>query len=143
KRNIFQQSYIGAIVTNGHPALPISSTTFGADVRLATSRFLGRRKNLIVNAYGLRSKNEGNSDRDKSFGFSAQFPNDKYDAQIIIREMQENFRPAIGFVQRRNVRMLRLGASFNPRPKNFLGIQQMFHDVFYARFTPPHTGRVD
>ena len=143
KRNIFQQSYIGAIVTNGHPALPISSTTFGADVRLATSRFLGRRKNLVVNAYGLRSKNEGNSDRDKSFGFSAQFPNDKYDGQIIIREMQENFRPAIGFVQRRNVRMVRLGASFNPRPKNFLGIQQMFHDVFYTRFTRPDTGEVE
>src|SRR5438045_3257247 len=91
----------------------------------------------------LRSKNEGVSKRDKSYGFSAEYPNDKYLAQIIVREIPENFRPALGFVQRRNVRLLRLAASFNPRPKDFLGIQQMFHDVFYTRFTRLDTGKVE
>jgi hypothetical protein len=143
RQNFFQQSYVGAIVTSGHPALPISSTTLGADVRLATSRFLGARRNLVFNAYGLRSVNEGNSDRDKSYGLSAQYPNDKYDAQIIVREIQENFRPALGFVQRRNVRLLRLGASYNPRPRDFLGIQQMFHDVFFTRYTRLDNGLVE
>jgi hypothetical protein len=143
KRNFLRQSYIGAIVTSGHPSLPISSTTFGADLRLATSQFLGRRRNLIFNAYALRSKNEGVSRRDRSYGFAAQYPNDKYDAQIIVREIPENFRPALGFVQRRNVRLLRLGVSFNPRPKDFLGIQQMFHDVFYTRFTRLDNGEVE
>jgi hypothetical protein len=143
RRNFLQQSYLGAIFTSGHPALPISSHTYGADVRLATSRFLGGRRNLVFNAYGLRSANEGNSDRDKSWGIAAQYPNDKFDAQMIVREMQENFRPALGFVQRRNVRLLRLGASYNPRPKDFLGIQQMFHDVFYTRFTRLDNGQVE
>ena len=140
RQNFFQQSYIGAIVTNGHPALPISSTTVGGDLRLATSRFLGGRRNLVFNAYGLRSVNEGNSDRDKSYGFSAQYPNDKYDAQIIVREIQENFVPALGFVQRRNVRMVRVGGGYNPRPKDFLGIQQMAHDLYFTHFTRLDTG---
>lgn len=143
KRNILQQSYIGAIFTSGHPALPISSSTFGADVRLATSRFLGGSRNLVFNAYGLRSMNEGNSDRDSSYGISAQYPNDKFDAQFIWREIPENFRPALGFVQRRNVRLLRIGASYNPRPKNFLAVQQMFHDVFFTRFTRLDNGQVE
>ena len=143
KRNILQQSYIGAIFTSGNPALPISSQTFGADLRLATSRFLGGRRNLIFNAYGLRSVNKGISGKDKSYGISAQYPNDRFDAQIILREIQENFRPALGFVQRRNVRLLRVGASYNPRPKDFLGIQQMFHDVFYTRFTRLDNGEVE
>ena len=112
-----------------------SGQTYGADMRLATSRFLGRASNLVVNAYGARSVNEGVPGRDWSYGFSAHYPNDRFDAQVAFREMQENFKPALGFVQRDNVRMLRVAGSYNPRPKNFLNIQQMFHDVYYTRFT--------
>ena len=143
RQNFFEQSYVGAIVTGGNPALPLSSSTIGADLRLATSDFLGKSKNLIFNAYGLKTNNEGVSDKNSSYGFAAQYPNDKFDAQIIWREIQENFDPALGFVQRSNVRMLRLGASFNPRPKKLLGIQQMFHDIFYTRFTRLDNGLVE
>ena len=143
KQNFLAQSYVGAIVTGGNPALPSSSSTIGADLRLATSNFLGSSRNLVFNAYGLKSNNEGVSGKDASFGFAAQYPNDKFDAQIIWREIQENFDPALGFVQRSNVRMLRLGASYNPRPMDFLGIQQMFHDFFYTRFTRLDNGEVE
>ncbi len=143
KRNFWSQSYIGGIYTSGHPALPISSKTFGGDVRLATSRFLGKSRNLIFNAYGLRSVNGSNSRRDGSHGIMAQYPNDKFDAQFTWRDVQENFRPGLGFVQRRNVRLLRVGASYNPRPKNFLGLQQMFHDVYFTRFTRLDIGEVE
>ena len=35
------------------------------------------------------------------------------------------------------------GGSYNPRPKDFLNIQQMFHDVFYTRFTRLDNGQVE
>ena len=143
KQNFLQQSYIGAIYTEGHPALSIAGRTYGADVRLATSRFLGGSRNLVLNAYGLRSANEGNSDRDLSYGVSVAYPNDKYEAQVVWRDIPENFRPALGFVQRRNVRLLRIGGSFSPRPRDFLGIQKMFHDVYYKRFTRLDNGQVE
>jgi hypothetical protein len=143
KRNLFQQSYVGAIVTDGHPARDQSGQTYGADVRLATSRFLGKSRNLIVNAYGVRSVNRGVSDKDWSYGFSAYYPNDKIIAQVALRDIQKNFRPALGFVQRDNVRLLRTAFSFNPRPKNFLNIQQMFHDFFYTRFTRLDNNQVE
>jgi hypothetical protein len=143
RRNILQQSYIGAIVTDGHPALPISSRTFGADVRLGTSRFAGRSQNLVFNAYGLRSVNEGTRGRDWSYGLSLHYPNDKFNPQVTVREVQENFRPALGFVQRRNVRLLRVGGGYNPRPKALLGIQQLSHDVYYTRFTRLDTDQVE
>ena len=88
------------------------------------------RDNFVVNAYGVRSVNEGVPGRDWSYGFSAHYPNDKFNAQVAFREIQENFKPALGFVQRDNVRMLRVAGSYNPRPKDFLNIQQMFHDVY-------------
>ena len=143
KQNLLQQSYVGAIYTEGHPGLPISSSTYGADVRLATSRFLGGSRNLAFNAYGLRSANEGNSDRDLSYGVSAEYPNDKIQMEFEWRAVQENFRPALGFVRRRNVRLLRVGGRYNPRPKDFLNLQQMLHGVFYTRFTRLDNGQVE
>ena len=121
----------------------------GVDLRLATSDALGSGRNLVFNAWGLKSDNEGFSDEgtagnDAAFGFAAAFPNDRFDAQVQWREIQENFDPALGFVQRSNVRMFRVGASFNPRPKNqWLGIQQMYHDIFFTEFTRLDDGLVE
>ena len=143
KQNFLEQSYVGALFTGGDPALPSSSSTIGADLRLATSDFLGTSRNMVFNAYGLRSSNESVSHNNASYGFGAQYPNDKFAAQLIWREIQENFDPSLGFVQRINVRMLRVAGSYNPRPRNLLGIQQMFHDVFYTRFTRLDNGEVE
>jgi hypothetical protein len=143
KRSLFQQSYIGAIVTDGHPGNGQSGRTYGADLRLTTSRFLGQRRNFDLNAYAVRSVNAGRSGKDWSYGFAARYPNDRFRAQLTFREVQENFNPAIGFVQRDNVRLFRLGGSFNPRPRRLLNLQQMFHDVFYTRFTRLDNGEVE
>ena len=62
---------------------------------------------------------------------------------LLWRDVQKNFEPALGFVSRRNVRLLRVGGRYNPRPKDFLGIQQMFHGVFYNRFTRLDNGEVE
>jgi hypothetical protein len=143
KRNLFEQSYVGAIYTAGDPEPGHSGQTYGADMRLATSRFLGRPNNFVVNGYAVRSVNDGVAGRDWSYGFSAHYPNDKFNAQVAFREIQENFRPGLGFVQRHNVRMFRIAASYNPRPADFLNVQQMFHDVYYTRFTRLDNGEVE
>jgi hypothetical protein len=142
KWDLLEQSYVGLVFTDGDPASAGTSRTYGADVRLATSRFLGGSRNLDVTAYAARSVRD-DSDRDWSYGFSARYPNDRFDGQVVLREIQENFDPSLGFVQRANVRLIRLGASFNPRPSDFLGIQQMFHDAFYTRFTRLEDGAVE
>ncbi len=134
KRNLFEQSYVGAIFTAGNPSPGSSAETYGADARLATSRFLGRQRNFVVDGFAVRGVTGPDSSDDWSYGFSAAYPNDKFDAQVAVREIQRNFRPALGFVQRDNVRLLRVGASYNPRPR-FLNIQQIFHDFYYTQFT--------
>jgi hypothetical protein len=153
KRNLLQQSYIGAIFTSGHPAEGQSGQTIGADVRLATSHFLGRSNNFVVNGYAVKGMADGAlgagalakaaAGRDWSYGFTAHYPNDKFNAQIAYREIQENFKPGLGFVQRDNVRLFRIAGSYNPRPKDFLNVLQMFHDVYYTRFTRLDNGEVE
>jgi hypothetical protein len=143
KRNLLQQSYVAGIFTNGHPGLPIASSTFGGDVRLGSSRFLGGRRNVALNSYALRSVNEGTSGKDWSYGISAEYPNNETEMEFIWRDVQQNFRPALGFVSRRNVRLLRAGGRYNPLPKDFLNLQQMFHGVYYTRFTRLDNGQVE
>ncbi len=155
RQNFLEQSYVGTIFTGGNPArapadrpgadslASFSSSTLGVDMRLATSNFLGTDRNMLVNAWGLKTNRPGISDKNASYGFGAYYNNDRFQGQVIWREIQENFDPALGFVQRSNVRMLRVGASYNPRPKPATGIQQMFHDVFYTRFTRLDNGLVE
>ena len=143
KVDLFEQSYLGVLVTAGDPASGGSSQTYGADARFATSSLLGGSRNLDVTGYAARSVREGDSGEDWSYGIAARYPNDRFDGQIVLREIQENFDPSLGFVQRSGVRLLRIAASFNPRPGNFLGIQQMFHDAFYTRFTRLEDGEVE
>ena len=87
-------------------------------MRLATSRSSGGRATSSSTPTASRSVNEGVSGDDWSYGFSARLSRTtSTHAQFALREIQENFDPALGFVQRDNVRLLRAAASYNPRPE--------------------------
>ncbi|MBT5903442.1 MAG: carbohydrate binding family 9 domain-containing protein [Opitutaceae bacterium] len=135
KQNLFEQSYVGGIFAKGDSRNGLDGKTYGADINLSTSQFGDNNQNLVFNAFALASERDGvNDDDNKSFGFSLRYPNDKWDGMLVMREIQANFDPGIGFVQRDNVRMYRGAVSYNPRPKDFMNIQQMFHDVYYTHF---------
>src|SRR3989475_1709628 len=53
-RNLFEQSWVGAIVTNGNPDGAGNNTLLGADARLATSKFRGD-KNLGLDLFVQRT----------------------------------------------------------------------------------------
>ncbi len=143
KQNILEQSYVGGLFTHGNPAPGKQGFTYGADVHLATSHFMNGSQNAVLEAYGMKSDNEGVTEKDASYGVSVRYPNDIWDGMVVYREIQENFDPGIGFVQRRNTRMLRVAGSYNPRPNDFLDIQQMFHDVYYTRFNRLDNGKLE
>jgi hypothetical protein len=143
KRNLFTQSYIGGIFTSGDPASRSSSRTYGVDAKLATSQFLGGERNFRIDAFAVKSSNEGVRGDDGAFGISASYPNDLLDLSVNWRQVNRNFRPALGFVPRTNVRRLSINGEFDPRPKNFLNVRQMFHEVFFTRFTRMDHGQVE
>ena len=113
-------------------------------MRLATSRFLGRPNNFVVNGYA-REERERRASRGATGRMASRrtIRTTGSTRRSSYREIQENFRPALGFVQRDNVRLFRVAGSYNPRPKNFLNVQQMFHDVYYTRFTRLDNGEVE
>ncbi|HEX7484896.1 MAG TPA: DUF5916 domain-containing protein [Vicinamibacterales bacterium] len=126
-RNIFRQSWIGAIVTHGNPDGTGRNTLVGADIRLATSTFHGN-KNLSGSFFVLRTDDEASGTSDYSFGGNIDYPNDLWNCSFGWRQIGDNFRPALGFVPRRGIRRLSPGFSFRPRPGRF-GIRQLSFDA--------------
>ena len=134
QQSILAESSIGTVLTYGNPNQPIESMTYGVDLRLATSNFLGRSKNLVFNAFGLRSQNEGASSGDRSYGASIEYPNDLWEAELTLRVLEENFNPALGYVPRSGLRFWRVGGRYSPRP-DFLGLEQIYNGIFFNHIT--------
>jgi hypothetical protein len=143
KQNLFRQSYVGAIFTEGNPGKDATARTFGGDARLATSSFLGTERNFNINGFWLRSRNEGVSDRDSAYGFSANYPNEQIELRSDWRHIAKNFNPAIGFVPRPGVNYLRADLVYRLRPEKFLNVRRMLHEFFFTRYTRLDQGRVE
>jgi hypothetical protein len=135
-RNLFEQSWVGAVVTRGNPEGTGGNTLVGVDMRLATSTFRGN-KNLSASAFFLRTDDEASATTDYSFGGNVDYPNDLWDASFGWRQIGENFRPALGFVPRRGIRRLSPGVAFKPRLGRF-GVRQLFFEVMPVWVTNMH-----
>jgi hypothetical protein len=118
KRRVLRQSYVGAMYTRRDARLDgrDASHTLGLDFRLATSRFLGS-QNLETTGWILHATRPGVNARNTAFGAIIAYPNDRWDIRADLREVQENFDPAVGFVTRRDYRRYQPSLTFGPRPR--------------------------
>jgi hypothetical protein len=118
KRRILQQSYIGAMYTrrDGRDDGIDASHTLGLDFRLATNRFLGS-QNVDLTGWLLHANRPEVSGGNSAFGAVINYPNDRWNASLDMREVQEQFNPSVGFVTRRNYRRYQPSLNFGPRPR--------------------------
>src|SRR5688572_29501968 len=131
KRRVLQQSYFGAIYTRRDArvtASPGASHTAGFDLRLATSQFRGS-QNLSATAWMLHTSQPGVTDRTNAFGAGIEYPNDLWQLRLDAREVQRNFDPAVGFVQRQDYRRYRGQVYYGPRPRNHRYIRRFEYDA--------------
>jgi Domain of unknown function (DUF5916) len=131
KRRVLQQSYFGAIYTRRDArtgdASGASHTT-GIDVRLATSQFRGN-QNLSATAWMLHSSLPDVTGHNNAFGAGIEYPNDVWQLRFDAREVQRNFDPSVGFVQRRDYRRYRSQVYYGPRPQNHRYVRRYEHDA--------------
>ena len=102
--NVLEESTIGMIVTNGDPRSNLDNTLVGADFRFLNSRLPGGRI-LEGEAWYQQTDTEGLSGDDGAWGLRLRSPNNSgFRGGIGVKEIQENFNPALGFVNRPGVR---------------------------------------
>ena len=113
-RDIFDESKVGLILTNGSPAGE-RNTLAGADFRYATSRFAGD-KNLNLAAWAAYNWNEKMAGSHLGFGFRANYPNDLWDIQSTYAYYGEALDPGLGFMLRQGIQTFYLSVGLQPRP---------------------------
>jgi hypothetical protein len=116
-RNIGSESTLGGIFTHGNPDGPENNQVYGLDWNFRTSQWRTN-QSLRSSVWLLRSETEGGSGDDLAGGASLEGPNDLWRWRASAREVQENFRPALGFAPRTGVRNYLARVAYQPRPGN-------------------------
>ena len=101
--NVLDESLLGMIVTSGDPTSNESNTLVGTDLIYRNSD--GPFGQLVlVNAWFQQTDSPGTNDENQAFGAVFQVPNDRLSVRVGALEIQENFKPALGFVNRPGIR---------------------------------------
>ena len=113
-QNIFAQSKIGFIFTNGSPTGERNSLA-GMDFKYSSSKFLGG-KNIMLAAWGVYNWNETEDGRHHGFGFRANYPNDLWNVQTTYAYYGEALNPGLGYMMRQGIQTGFIRVGFQPRP---------------------------
>jgi len=114
--NFEDESDAGVIVTAGDPTGGERDATYGADLNLRTDGFLGDR-NLRLSAYALETTGEA-SDDNRAYHLGLDYPNDTVNVTADYTVVERDFDPALGFVQRRDVKKYETRWQLRRRPGN-------------------------
>jgi len=129
-RNIFSQSKVGFILTNGSPTGE-KNTLFGLDFNYSTSKFLGD-KNLMLAAWMAYNWNDLKDGRHYGFGLRGDYPNDLWNIQTTYAYYGESLDPGLGYMMRSSMQTAYARVSYQPRPSTgFLAklVRQFFFQL--------------
>jgi len=101
---VFEESMLGVIVTNGDPTSNDDNTLIGVDFRYLNTRLKSGR--TIEGAmWYQQSDTTGRDGDDAAFGVSLKMPSGEgFRGGVSFKELQANYYPALGFVNRVDVR---------------------------------------
>ncbi|HEX5789022.1 MAG TPA: DUF5916 domain-containing protein [Woeseiaceae bacterium] len=115
-KNVLAESAVGMIATHGDPWSDIGNSLVGADFRYLNTRFASG-ITLEGAAWFQRTHTPGLDGDDAAFGFNVGAPNTEgWNGKLDYRELQENFRPALGFVSQAGVRSTLFEGGYIWRP---------------------------
>ena len=134
-RNVLDKSTVGLIVTHGDPQSSVDNSLAGMDFRYQnTDTPLGV---IEAEAWYQLTDTERLNDRNRAWGVGARVPNQTgFRGGVAAREIQENFNPALGFVNQHGVRAYTGDFGYTFRPKG------RYLNEIYTGFEVEHIGRI-
>jgi len=129
-QNIFDESKVGVIVTNGSQSGK-QNTLAGADFKYKTSRFMGK-DNFSIDLWGVKNWNEAKGGNKNGLGIKIDYPNDLIDAAVKYTFFGDSLNPGLGFLPRNGYHSLYTSCSYMPRPeKGWIGskVRQWFFEL--------------
>ena len=116
RRRAFRQSYVGGLYTRRAARLPGAADlhTAGLDFLLQTSTFRGD-QNVNLSGFYLLTSNPLDTGDNGAYGVRLEYPNDSFSFDVQLRELQANYSPAVGFLQRRGYKRANPSAEYTLR----------------------------
>lgn len=112
-RSIGASTSLGAILTDGDPLGRGDSRTLGIDLRSRTERFGSAP--LEGELWWQRTSDDLPGNARNAYGFGLHYPSDTLSVNLRAAELQADFRPAMGFVNRNDVRVYSLNTRYRWR----------------------------
>jgi hypothetical protein len=102
--NVLRESTVGVVVTDGDPRSNLSNSVVGADFRYVNSRLSSGRV-IEADAWYQQSNTEGVTGDDTAWGARVRLPNNTgWKGELGIKEIGANFNPALGYINRTDIR---------------------------------------
>jgi len=134
RRDIFEKSSIGAIVTSRHEGGAISAA-YGLDTNLAFGV-------TTVNAYYAESSSPGSGERDASYYAAFDYNSDRYGVKAEHLVVGDDFEPDAGFLRRENFRKHSASLRFSPRPAGSSVLRKVYYEAGLSYYTD-NDGRLE
>lgn len=110
--NVLRDSSVGFIVTHGDPASDRDNSVYGLDFRYLNNQ-LPAGRSFQADVWYQQSDTPGLDGDDAAFGFGLQLPNNTgFRSRLAYKEVQRHFNPAMGYVNRTNIRDLVVDAGY-------------------------------
>ncbi|MBI4473708.1 MAG: carbohydrate binding family 9 domain-containing protein, partial [Acidobacteria bacterium] len=134
KRRLLRQSYVGGIYTRRSTRTGEAADrhTMGLDFEFATRRFRGS-DNLEFSGFYVRTSNPLKTGNSAAQNWRFSYPNDRWSTRIVYRDVDDNFLPAVGFVDRSGYKRLLSNLRFSPRPNRSKWIRQFAWEVHFPK----------
>ncbi len=118
--NIFEESTVGLIVTDGDPRTNLDNTLVGFDFLYRNTR-LPKGRQFKADFWYQQTDTTGLDDDDAAFGVSFSAPNETgWRGGAAYKEIQQNFNPAVGFLSRAGIQQSSADFGYTFRPNGVL-----------------------
>jgi len=133
--NVLSESNLGMIITDGDPTSNVDNSVYGLDFRYLNTR-LSSGMALEGDVWYMQSDTPGLDGNDASWGIGIRSPNNQgWRGGVGMKEVQENFNPAMGFVNNSGVRDYRADIGYSMfRPDSYLQQIQFSVDAQRVNF---------
>jgi hypothetical protein len=113
--NVLDESAVGFVATHGNPGSNESNSLVGLDYLYRNSD--GPFGQIFTGNFWVQQSDSSNlQGDDMALGVRLEMPNDRIRAYLSGEEIQENFNPALGFVNRTGIRRYTTGVRYRNRP---------------------------
>ena len=141
--NVFEESSVGMIVTDGDPGSNLDNSVVGADFRYRNTR-LSSGRTIESTAWYQQSNSEGVATDESAWGLAFSLPTSEgLSLSLQYEVIEENFDPALGFVNRTGHARMWASSGYRLRPVNHPWLRSYQTFMFVSQYDNEATGALE